>query len=120
MVSYGRTDGTISVAATLTSEPGTVTPMKVNGGGVKKRVGERVCDVDVRESRTHILDFEDVLNEIDEVICNGLGNPELKAAVSEKTANRMESTLNLVDVEIREDNLGWKNKGENIILVPTF
>ena len=113
MVSYGRTDGTILVAATLTSEPSTVTPMEVNDGGVEKRVGERVCDEGVRESRMHIPDFEDVLNEIDEAIYNGLGNPELKAAVSEKTTNWMESTLNLVDVEIREDNPDWKNEEQD-------
>ena len=84
MVSCGRTDYTIPVVATSTSEPGTAVPWAVNGGGVEKKVDESEHDVDVRESRTYILDFEDVLNEIDDAICNGPGNPELKAAISEK------------------------------------
>jgi len=47
MVSCGRTNCTILVAAMSTFEHGAAVPRAVNGGGVEKRVGEREHDVDV-------------------------------------------------------------------------
>nr|POF07771.1 hypothetical protein CFP56_76507 [Quercus suber] len=65
--------------------------------------------MEVRESRAHIPDFEEALNEIDNAISNGPGSPKLKAAIPETTANQIESNLKLVDVEIMEENPGWMN-----------
>nr|POE98069.1 hypothetical protein CFP56_39511 [Quercus suber] len=57
----------------------------------------------------HIPDFEEALNGIDNAISNGPGSSKLKAAIPEKRANRIDSNLKLVDVEIMEENPGWMN-----------
>ena len=113
VVSDGRTIGMVLGIATSTFEPETMALRTINGAGAEMGVGEREHDVGVRDSWAHILDFEEVLNEIDVAIGNGPRNPELKAAFSEFTANRNEGALNLVDVEILEDNPGWRNKDQD-------
>nr|POE78255.1 hypothetical protein CFP56_62649 [Quercus suber] len=105
----GRTDTAISIVEKLVPKAGTAAPKEGYGSGVERRVGERKHDVEVRESRTHIPDFEEALNEIDNAISNDPGSPKLKAAIPETTVNQIDSNLKLVDVEIMEENPGWMN-----------
>lgn len=109
----GRTGGMALVIAPSMSKLEITTPRTVNGGGTMLGIGEREHDIGVRDSWVHIPDFEEVLNEIDAAIDNGPRNSELKVAISEFTANRNEGALNLVDVEILEDNPGWRNKDQD-------
>nr|POF06678.1 hypothetical protein CFP56_60065 [Quercus suber] len=109
MVVRGITDMATSITEKPVTEAVTEAPKEGHGGGVQRRDGERKHDVEGRESRAHIPDFEEVLNEIDNAISNGPGSPKIKAAIPETTANQFERNLKLVDVEIMEENPGWRN-----------
>ena len=71
-----------------TSKTRTAVPREVNGGGVECKVGGRVHEKDVWESLKHIPDFEETLNDIDDIIRNGPRIPNSKVAATEITANQ--------------------------------
>ena len=104
MDTRGRDDIANAIVTEWSPETGIAAPREVNGSGIEKRFGERVHDVAVWESRKQIPDFEETLNEIDDAICNGARSLNFKATGSEKTANQIDSNLNLVNVVIIEDD----------------
>lgn len=59
---------------------------------------------DVRESWKHIPGFEETLNDIDDDIRNGPRILNSKAAATEITANQINSSYNLIDIEVMEES----------------
>ncbi|KAK9985087.1 hypothetical protein SO802_034612 [Lithocarpus litseifolius] len=57
-----------------------------------------------------IPNFEEALNDIDDTIRNGPRIPISKAAASEIMANQIDSSSNLIDIEIMVDDLGWETQ----------
>ncbi|KAK9998737.1 hypothetical protein SO802_018340 [Lithocarpus litseifolius] len=87
---------------------------------VEHGIGGRVHEENVRESRKHIPDFEETLNDIDDAIRNGPRIPNSKVATIGITANQIDSSFNLIDIEVSksnamiigaEFNMGWDDTG---------
>lgn len=114
MDSRVRANITIPGAENPTSETGIAVPRKVNGRGIEYRVGGHVHEEDVRESWKHVPNFEKTLNDIDDDIRNGPRILNSKAAATEITANQINSSYNMNDIKVMEDDLVWENQVQDL------
>ncbi|KAK7831668.1 hypothetical protein CFP56_027134 [Quercus suber] len=97
----GRTEASDSVIAV---------PMEMNGSGSELVGEEQRHELEGRESQNKILDFEEILQDIDDTI-----HKEPMISISEDVdpkipANQSDSYCKMIDIAVMEANRGWENQ----------
>lgn len=88
----------------------TVMPMEMNGRGVVLEGDVRTHYLQMRESRKHIPNFEEVLKNIDGDIYNDLTLPNSKAVDPKTLEYQVTRSSNLVDITVMEGDHVWENQ----------
>lgn len=87
-----------------------MTLMEENGERAVSRDGRVTYEGEARVSRKHILDFEEILKDIDGAIHNNSMGSNSKTVDLIILENQIVSSCNLVDIKIMEDDPSWDNQ----------